>query len=163
MTKQELELELADLRNKVAVQTHLASAVDAKDKEIIELKKLEVELRGLRQKVQEQVHLASAVEVKDKELVELRKQVELLKVEAKEGTKVVTEQQRQQIANLTKELETIKPLVKSAEQLKQQNEVLTQIANGYIANFRSYLKSQQGALELAIEIEALLADKLAKK
>jgi anion-transporting ArsA/GET3 family ATPase len=129
MTKQELELEVASLRDKVAVQIHLASAVDAKDKEIVELKK----------------------------------QIELLKVEAKEGTKVVTEQQRQQIANLTKELETIRPMGKNAEQLKQQNELLTQIANGYIANFRSYLKAQQGALELAIEIEALLAEKLAKK
>jgi hypothetical protein len=136
MTKQELELELAGLRDKVAVQTHLAAAVDAKDKEIIELKKVEGELK---------------------------KQIELLKLEAKDVSKATLEQQRQQIANLTKELETIRPLVKSAETLKQQNEVLTQIANGYIANFRSYLKSQQGALELAIEIEAMLADKLAKK
>jgi hypothetical protein len=136
MTKQELELEVAGLRDKVAVQAHLAAAVEAKDKEIIELKKVEGELK---------------------------KQIEFLKVEAKDVSKATLEQQRQQIANLTKELETIRPLVKSAEPLKQQNEVLTQIANGYIANFRSYLKSQQGALELAIEIEAMLADKLAKK
>ena len=59
MTKEALLVELAGLRDKVAVQAHLASAVDAKDKEIIELKKLEVELKGLRHKVQEQQHLAS--------------------------------------------------------------------------------------------------------
>ena len=95
---------------------------------------LELEVVELRKKVQEQTHLAQAVEAKDKEIIELRKQ-----------------------------LDTIRPMAKNAEQLKQQNDVLTQIANGYINNFRNYLKSQQGALDMAIEIEVMLAEKLPKK
>jgi hypothetical protein len=157
------EVEYKNLRQKIQEQAHLASAVEAKDKEIIELKKLEVDLKTLKQKVQEQSHLASAVESKDKEIVELKKQIELLKLEAKESNKVLIEKNNQQVLSLSKELETIRPLVKNSEQLKQQNDVLTQIANGYIDNFRSYLKNQQGALEMAIEIEVMLAEKLPKK
>lgn len=124
---------------------------------------LDAKVVELQAKLDEQVHLAKAVEAKDKEIIELRRQVELLKVEAAEGNRAILEPLRQHVQSLQKELDEKRPLVDNAKLVKEEYEKLVQIANGYIVNFRNHLKAQQGSLDLAVELEAMLAEKLPKK
>lgn len=131
---------------------------------------LELQLEELKVKLEQQNHLAKAVEAKDAEIIQLKQELELAKKEAKEGNKLISNQKDElikslnvQLQNVSKELETKKNQTLGYEGLKKQLDDAVLIANGYINNFRSYLKAQQGTLELAIELEALLAERLPKK
>jgi len=117
----------------------------------------------LEHKIEEQKHLASAVEAKDKEIIELKKQLEGAKLEAREGSKNIVSAKDAEISRLKTELEQKRPLANSAETLKKDLDKAIAIGNSYINNFRSYLKAQQGALEMAIELETLLTEKIKGK
>lgn len=134
LNKVDLVNIVKELTNKVEAQQHLASAIDAKDREIAELRKYKEE--ALKQK-----HLADSIIQKDKEIIELTKLYQETK--AKIGS--------------TQTLET------RVKQLETENKGLTDFLNPYIMNFRSSLKGIQGTLELAVEMEAMLSEKLTKK
>lgn len=147
MAKKELTLEqaLAELE----AQKHLAEAVAAKDNEIAKLK---LDLAQANKTVREQQHLAAAVQNKDNEIIALKSEnVELKRLQAN---------QNGEKENLESKLESIE---KQLKETTEHNKTLVEIANGYITNFRSYLKSIQGGLEVAVELEALLSEKLNKK
>lgn len=125
---------------------------------------------SLENKLQEQKHLAEAVEAKDKEIVELKKAVENAKVNAQEAVKAVLGQKdtiiasiKEELGKVRAELEQKKVITASVDTYKKEYEKAVQVANGYINNFRSYLKAQQGTLELAVELELLLSEKIGKK
>lgn len=147
MAKKELTLEQA--LEQLEKQKHLAEAVASKDAEIAGLK---AQLKEVTGQVKTQVHLGDAVAAKDSEIVKL--------------TGEIVELKRLQ-ANHLGEKETLEQNVKVLEeQLKKTNEQarnISDIANGYINNFRSTLKSIQGTLEVAVELEALLTEKINKK
>jgi hypothetical protein len=145
LNKQDLANIVKELTAKVEAQKHLADAVESKDREIVSLKnlfetekKLNKELNG---KLASQQHLAEAITQKDKEIVEITKLYQELKA------KSVSTQ-------------TLEARVK---QLETENKGLTDFLNPYIMNFRSSLKGIQGTLELAVEMEAMLSEKLTKK
>lgn len=118
----------------VEEQKHLAQAVEAKDREIAELRKYKDEALKLK-------HASEAVIAKDKEIIELNKLNQELKTKAGAYAGLETR----------------------VKQLEEENKLLVAFVNPYINTFRSTLKGIQGALELGIELEALLAEKLAKK
>lgn len=134
-----------ELSAKVEAQQHLASAVDAKDREIVSLKNLyenEKKMnKELNSKVESQQHLSNAVIQKDKEIIELNKLNQELR--AKSGL--------------------VQGLEARVKQLEAENKALTDFLNPYIMSVRSTLKGLQGTLELGVEIEALLSEKLTKK
>ena len=129
----------------VEEQKHLAEAVEVKDREIISLKKLYEDEKRLNKELNGKVaashHLSEAVIQKDKEIIELNKLNQELKSKAS----------------------TFAGLETRVKQLEEENKLLVAFVNPYINTFRSTLKGIQGALELGIELEALLAEKLAKK
>lgn len=134
-----------ELSEKLEAQKHLAEAVDAKDREIVSIKNLlEAEKKTnkeLNDKVKTNQHLSDAVISKDKEIVELTK-----------------------LLNETRSKAGAVPSLESrVKQLEEANKQLTEFLNPYILNFRSVLKGLQGTLELGVEMEALLSEKLAKK
>jgi hypothetical protein len=98
--------------------------------------------------VEEQKHLAEAVEVKDREIIQKNKEIiELNKL----------------YQELKSKSPTFAGLETRVKQLEEENKLLVAFVNSYINTFRSTLKGIQGSLELGIELEALLAEKLAKK
>lgn len=134
-----------ELANKVEAQKHLAEAVDAKDREILTLKTVSESdkklVRDLNQKVASQQHLSEAVIQKDKDIVELNKLIVELKSKSVNANGLETK----------------------IKQLEEANKRLTDILNPYILSFRATLKAFQGTLELSIENEALLSEKLINK
>jgi len=145
LSKVDLVNIVKELTNKVEAQKHLSEAVDSKDREIVSLRNLfETEKKSnkdINAKLASQQHLSEAVIQKDKEIVELNKLNQELR--AKSGNS-------QSLEARVKQLET-------------DNKTLTEFLNPYILNFRSSLKGFQGTLELAIELEALLSEKINKK
>jgi transcription antitermination factor NusG len=137
-------------------QSHLSEAINSKDREINELRQLkDQEITGLKnayelekktnkllnETIQSKAHLEQAVISKDKEIVELSKQAHELKVKT----------------------EPLPSMEAKIRQLEEENKKLVAFLNPYILNFRSTLKGLQGTLELAVELEALLSEKIAKK
>jgi septal ring factor EnvC (AmiA/AmiB activator) len=145
LTKTDLVNIAKELYEKTQAQQHLASAVDAKDREIVSLKNLyESEKKTnkeLNSKVLSQQHLSEAVIAKDKEIIELNKLISELRGKA----------------NMVGATES------RIKQLEEQNKHLTEFVSPYVMNFRSTLKAFQGTLELGIELEALLSEKINKK
>lgn len=176
MTKIELEKENEALKNAIdeknqllSQQIHLASAVEAKDREINqistimkseiekrdqEISKLHEDIFEARKQLEVQKHLADAVEAKDKEINKLKQEIKI-------QTEVITEESRKEMESKQTladeklrrrevELETRnKELEKAVEYLKQ----------GIIRYKQAYwssLKSTQGTLENAVELGACI-------
>lgn len=98
--------------------------------------------------LEEQKHLAEAVIAKDKEIVALTKEINEV---------------REQLREAKNKNGTVPALEHRIKQLEDQVKGLTEFVSPYIMNFRSTLKGIQGALELGIELEAILSEKLNKK
>jgi hypothetical protein len=97
-----------------------------------EIASLQESNRTLQAKVEETRHLASAIDAKDKE-----------------------------IGNLSQQMS-----VKWQKQLEEKEGIIKQLVGFiqvYQQNYRSFLKNVQGGLENAVELEALLSEKLNKK
>jgi chromosome segregation ATPase len=134
-------LKVSEINNK-----NLAAAIDAKDKEIVQIKnqliRLELELKNNKIAVDED-------NSKDGEIANLTGKQETLKKELKE-TKTLLDENK---GIVEKQKET---LVNQENQLKKYVESL----NAYIAGFRALMKNVQGGLELAVEYEAIISEKL---
>ena len=103
-----------------------------KNELLAEIASLQESVRTLQAKLENQQHLASAVEAKDKEMNTLSQQLS----------------------------------TKWQKQLDEKQAVITQLAQfiqAYQQNYRSFLKNVQGGLEIAVELEAVLSEKLNKK
>ena len=145
LKKEDLVNVVKELTLKVEAQKHLAEAVDSKDREIVSLKNLfEAEKKSnkdVNAKLVSQQHLSEAIIQKDKEIVELTK---------------VYQEAKSKIGS-TQGLEA------RLKQLEADNKNLTEFLNPYIMSMRSTLKGIQGTLELAVEMEAMLSEKITKK
>lgn len=157
------EMKKEELIKLAEEQRHLAEAVSVKDNHIENLKtqlsnaereivNLRKELGIKQQEINKQQHLAEVIEQKDKiynEMVALKDKIqkELNELQSKHKTEVGR-------ANGNEE---------ALKKLEVQHKKIVAIANGYIANFRSFLKQTQGGLEVAVELEALLSEQLKEK
>jgi hypothetical protein len=120
----------------------------------------------LEAKITETVHLASAIEYKDKEITLLKKDSERIKNEHLSSLNRVNEESKREIEKLKQELLSLKvpqPESKKVEELEknvkilgEENQRLVGIANQYISVFRNLLKSLQGQIDIAIELEGLI-------
>jgi hypothetical protein len=120
----------------------------------------------LEAKITETVHLASAIEYKDKEILLLKKDIERIKNEHLSSFNRVNEESKREIEKLKQELLSLKvpqpeskkveELEKNVKILSEENQRLVGIANQYISVFRNLLKSLQGQIDIAIELEGLI-------
>ena len=145
------EITLEEAVKKLEEQKHLAESIEHKDGQINkltdEIKELKKTIATLKTENQANRHLASAVENKDE-------QIRLLGIE--------TDTLRKELKQAINENEKVKVLEDQIKKLTEQSTSIVAVANGYINNFRSYLKATQGALEIAVELEALLSEKIKK-
>jgi hypothetical protein len=178
------EMKKDELVKLLEEQRHLADAVVAKDghienlrgqldnalKEVMSLKK---ELHKMLVDSEQKSHLAKSVEDKDKQIVELgilnkkfKDEKEALEVKAKEEKEVLERKIKEEKVALERKVSEITNKANEQEKvvktLTENNTRLVEMANGYILNFRSMLKSLQGNLELAVELEAMLSEKIKK-
>jgi Rad3-related DNA helicase len=148
MTKAELVLKAQELGKIVEDQKHLGAAVDAKDKQIIELLKvnalLEKELQESKQHKTTINVLNNSLESKNQELLKVKLDFETFK---------------KSVPNV----ELVESLKNNVKILEERNKALVDFMNPYISNVRSLLKGLQGTLEMGIETEAILSEKLNKK
>ena len=157
------EMKKDELLKLVEEQKHLAEAINAKDmhievlrnqvsnaeQQIIALKK---ELNKQQQELAKQQHLSQSVEEKDKlyhEMVALK-------------DKIQKENQELQ-GKLKNEIGRANGNEEAFKKLETQYKKIVNALNGYVANFRSFLKQAQGGLEVAIELEVLLSEQLKEK
>ena len=159
-TSAELEKEWASLKA-VKSTEHLLSDIDAKDKEIADLKA----------KVKSMEHLASAVDAKDREIADLnRSHREEFNTLVKEHTKEleVLRKEKQKVENDSKNV-----LEKSVENVeKKYKKVLEELTNklsmrekqlSKIIGFHgSLLKSLQGQLETSLEVNEYFINEVSK-
>jgi hypothetical protein len=163
MKKEELLLLVQSLEAQVEQQKHLAQAIDYKDQELIkqktfiqELQKQNLDLNKQINNINQSLNNANASLNQHKELPTqlVKKDQELIDV--KNVRDVLEKQLKESQAKYDL-------LEKGAKQLEAEHKKVLEVANGYIVSFRNYLKGQQGQLDLAIDLEALLSEKLAKK
>jgi len=148
LSKAELVVKAQELFNIVENQKHLAAAVEAKDKEISEHIKAKqkteqelIELKNLRLSISQ---ANATVEFKNQELIKIKNEFEAYKKNVPS-------------------VEVLENLKKEVKLLEEKNKNLIDFLNPYVSNVRSFLKGIQGTLELGIENEALLSEKLNKK
>jgi hypothetical protein len=148
LSKAELIVKVIELNNKIEELGHLRSAVDVKDKEIIEIGKvknlLEKDLQDYKNVKSNLAQVSLSLESKTQELIKLRSDFETYK----------------KTAPAPDVLENLKKDVKIQE---DRNKALLDFLNPYVTNVRSLLKGLQGTLELGIETEAILSEKINKK
>ncbi len=148
LSKAELIVKVIELNNKIEELGHLRSAVDVKDKEIIEIGKvknlLEKDLQDYKNVKSNLAQVSLSLESKTQELMKLRSDFETYK----------------KTAPAPDVLENLKKDVKIQE---DRNKALLDFLNPYVTNVRSLLKGLQGTLELGIETEAILSEKINKK
>lgn len=109
----------------------------------------------LTQKINEQTHLAAAVEAKDAEIVKNKEEIIKLKEECFKLNNQLTERNLK-IQALEKE----KAGRSSMEEREKIIKNLAQMLQSYQNSYRAFLKSTQGSLENAVELEALLSEQL---
>jgi predicted RNase H-like nuclease (RuvC/YqgF family) len=145
------QLTLEEALAKLDEQKHIAEAIEQKDGLInslqAQLKELKKEIATIKTENQANKHLASAIEAKDEQIRLFGLETDTLKKELK---KAISENEK------------VKVLEDQIKQLTEQSASIVAVANGYINNFRSYLKATQGTIELAVELEALLSEKIKK-
>jgi hypothetical protein len=149
------QITLEEALKKIEEQKHLAEAIEQKDALINSLtsqnKELKKENVTLKTEVAANKHLSTAVEVKDDHIRRLGIELDVQKKELDDKNRVLYETTQKE-----------KVLEENLKKVTEQNANVVSIANGYINNFRSYLKATQGALEIAVELEALLTEKVKK-
>jgi uncharacterized Zn finger protein len=119
-------------------------------------------------KLEEQRHLAAAVEAKDKEIAKLRTEtaqsIELLKKDYRDLKSHMAEEIAKKVATIAELEDTIKnfPDIQKLEEaiklLEEQNKKIVKFSNQHINVFRNTLKSLQGTLDNAIELEDIIVN-----
>lgn len=113
----------------------------------------------LEAKITETVHLASAIDAKDREISILKKQIK----DVENGALLKDKEEKERLNTRIKELEKQVSVTKNVEEMEKnvkilvdENKRLVEIANQYISVFRNLLKSLQGQIDIAIELESLI-------
>lgn len=114
---------------------------------------------SLENKIEEQKHLASAVDAKDAEIARLSKQI----AENKAETVKEVNELKNKIAELKGELHTHVNNKDAIKKLEEENKRLVAFGNQYISVFRNTLKSLQGTLDNAIELNDILLNGVKEK
>jgi hypothetical protein len=166
MTKADLVIKAQELTKVIGDMVHLKAAVEAKDKQIVDLIKasalLEKEVNEGKAAKAGSLQLSSTIEIKNQEINKLRSELNA-SVDIK----------NQEINKLRGEIELVKKnvpdskiievLTNNVKLLEERNKALVDFLSPYVANIRSFFKSIQGSLEMGIEMEAILYEKLNKK
>lgn len=159
LSKAELVVKAQEMAKLIEDQKHLAAAVEAKDKQIIELIKassiLEKDALDGRAAKNATLQLNATVDVKNQEINKLRGEIEALKKTQKDELELIKKN--------TPDLKTIEVLSNNVKLLEERNKALIEFVNPYVINVRSLLKGLQGTLELGVETEAILSEKINKK
>ena len=139
------KLKKDELLQIVTKQQTLASVVDAKNKEI----------RELKEKIEQLLKLEKESKTIKQELKNAEQQRDYNKKMLEEKDALIAQQALQ-----IKQERDVDEIVKQNEQLiKDTNRAYT-VVNQYINAFRNYLKVQQGALDNVLEMEALLTKQI---
>jgi hypothetical protein len=171
------KLTKQELIDKLKEQEHLAAAVEFKDLEIIKItKELDAAKKELQQnilKLKDQVHLASAVETKDVEIQKLKEETEKFTPKLAEEISKLKKSFEEKIINKDLEIQSLKEIVSKmpdieklkdlVETLSRENKILVKVSNAHLGAFRNLMKSIQGTLDNAIELEAVITDSLQNK
>jgi hypothetical protein len=184
MTKADLVIKAQELTKVIEDMGHLKAAVEAKDKQIVDLIKasalLEREVSEGKAAKAGSLQLSSTIEIKNQEINKLRSELNAsVDIKNQEINKVRSEInasvdiKNQEINKLRGEIElvkknvpdskTIEVLTNNVKLLEERNKALVDFLSPYVANIRSFFKSIQGSLEMGIEMEAILYEKLNKK
>jgi predicted S18 family serine protease len=157
MTKAELEIELKKALDKIEEQKHLAEAVEAKDKEI-------VQLREVQEKQIEQIRA-----MKEREIAELKEQLQKEREKQEKQIEQIRAMKEREIAELKKQLQEKQVQMLSAENLKKENELLKNTLtrrekelNKLIILHGNLLKALQGNLDNAIELNEYFINEVSK-
>jgi chromosome segregation ATPase len=174
---QKLLKEREELKNKNLELTHISKdikplkdAVESKDSEIQKLLK---EREELKTKVHESSTLNNdiktlkdAVETKDAELQKLNYRM----ADSISNTKKSYENQiinkdleLQELREKVSKIPDIEKLQDALETLSKENKILVRVANAHLGAFRNLMKSIQGTLDNAIELEAIITESLQNK
>ena len=159
LSKAELVLKAQELSKIIEDLGHLKAAVEAKDKQIIDLIKAssvyEKEANEGKLAKNASLQLNATVDAKNQELNKLRNEIETLKRNHAE--------QLESIKKNSPDPKAIEVLTNNVKLLEERNKALVDFLSPYVSNIRSLLKAIQGSLELGIEIEGILYDKMNKK
>jgi hypothetical protein len=150
MTKAELLAKVAELEAKITETVHLASAIEYKDKEILLLKK---DIERIKNE-----HLSSFNRVNEESKREKNEHLSSFN-RVNEESKREIEKLKQELLSLKvpqPESKKVEELEKNVKILSEENQRLVGIANQYISVFRNLLKSLQGQVDIAIELEGLI-------
>ena len=124
----------------------------------------------MMQELEKQKHLAEAVDAKDKELAFLKQ--DLLKIQSNMNDKYngMIVDLKQTNRELQNELNDLKAKTKPTEQLQETIKVLSEenqkivVASNYHVNaFRNLMKTLQGALDNAIEMDTMVTEVILNK
>ena len=133
------EMKKEELIVKLEEQRHLASAVDAKDKEI-----------------------ASLRNIKDSEIASLsKKYAEIKELSIKEKNELTVK-----ISELEAKLRAVPSITRyeeSIKKLEEENKRVIAFANQHINVFKNTLKALQGTLDNAIELQDMLVNTVKEK
>jgi hypothetical protein len=159
MSKADLVLKAQELTKVIEDLGHLKAAVEAKDKQIVDLIKastvLERDASEGRAAKAGSLQLNATVDIKNQEINKLRGEIEALKKSHKDELDLITK--------TTPDPKAIEVLTNNVKLLEERNKALVEFLSPYVANIRSFFKSIQGSLEMGIEMEAILYEKLNKK
>lgn len=159
MSKADLVLKAQELTKVIEDLGHLKAAVEAKDKQIVDLIKassvLEKDASEGRAAKAGTLQLNATVDIKNQEINKLRGEIEILKQKQKEDLDTIKKN--------TPDAKAIEVLTNNVKLLEERNKALVEFLSPYVANVRSFFKSIQGSLEMGIEMEAILNEKLNKK
>ena len=166
MTKADLVIKAQELTKVIEDLGHLKAAVEAKDKQIVDLLKasafLEREVSEGKAAKAGSLQLSTTIEVKNQEINKLRSELNSsIDIKNQEINKL-----RGEIELIKKNVpdsKTIEVLSNNVKLLEERNKALVEFLSPYVANIRSFFKSIQGSLEMGIEMEAILYEKLNKK
>lgn len=159
LSKAELVVKAQEMAKLIEDQKHLAQAIEAKDKQIVELIKassvLEKDASEGRAAKNAALQLNQTVDYKNQEINKLRGEIETLKKTQKDELDLIKKN--------TPDPKAMEVLSNNVKLLEERNKALVDFLSPYVSNIRSLLKAIQGSLELGIEIEGILYDKMNKK
>lgn len=110
-------------------------------------------------KLEQQKHLAKAVEEKDKEIA-LSKKESTLKIEE---LTIQNGKLNAKVIELEAKLKPHEEMLEFVKKLEEENKKVVAHLNMYIEAFRNVLKSNQGVLDNAIQLEAFINESLRRK
>lgn len=117
--------------------------------------------------------MSRVLAIKDSEAISLKNEVSKSRQSLAEEIKRVKDDYSQKTINKDLELESLREkakglekvdkLEKALEKVSRENKLIVQTANAHLGAFRNFMKSIQGSLDNAIELEAIITSSLQTK